>query len=200
MENIIRVGIVTQVYDDRATVRVQFPDDDGEVSWEFPVLQRKTLKDKDYWLPDIGEHVVVVMLPYGQEQGFVIGAFYSDAERSPESTRDKKVIVFEDGTRLEYDRKNHRLYADVKGDVEVKVSGKLTAEVQGKVLVKSSTEVTIQAPKINLQNNSPTIGYMEGDFLLEGTLTVRGHLEVEGDIHATGTIIDEGGNTPHHTH
>jgi len=200
MENVIRIGIVTQVYDDRATVRVQFPDDDEEVSWEFPVLQRKTLKDKDYWLPDIGEHVVVVMLPYGQEQGFVIGAIYSDAEKPPESTRDKKVVVFEDGTRIEYDRKNHKLYADVKGDVEVKVSGELTAEVKGNVLVKSSTQVTIQAPKINLQNNSPTIGYMEGDFLLEGTLTIRGHLEVEGDIHATGKILDEGGNTPHHTH
>ena len=200
MENVIRIGIVTQVYDDRATVRVQFPDDDKEVSWEFPVLQRKTLKDKDYWLPDVGEHVVVVMLPYGQEQGFVIGAIYSDAEKPPESTRDKRVIVFEDGTRIEYDRKSHKLYADVKGDVEVKVSGELTAEVKENVLIKSSTQVTIQAPKINLQNNSPTIGYMEGDFLLEGTLTVRGHLEVEGDIHATGAIIDEGGNTPHHTH
>jgi len=200
MENVIRIGIVTQVYDDRATVRVQFPDDDEEVGWEFPVLQRKTLKDKDYWLPDIGEHVVVVMLPYGREQGFVIGAIYSEAEKPPENTRDKRVVVFEDGTRIEYDRKNHKLYADVKGDVEVKVSGELTAEVEGEVLVKSSTKVTIQAPRINLQNNSPTIGYMEGDFLLEGTLTVKGHLEVEGDIHATGAIIDEGGNTPHHTH
>jgi len=200
MENIIRIGIVTQVYDDRAAVRVQFPDDDEEVSWEFPVLQRKTFRDKDYWLPDIGEHVVVVMLPYGQEQGFVIGALYSDAEKPPESTRDKKVIVFEDGTRIEYDRKNHRLYADVKGDVEVKVSGKLTAEVQGRVLVKSSKEVTIQAPRINLQNNSPTIGYMEGDFRIVGSLTVEGNVEVDGNIHATGSIIDEGGNTPHHTH
>jgi phage baseplate assembly protein V len=201
VENIIRVGIVTQVYDDRAAVRVQFPDDDEEVSWEFPVLQRKTFKDKDYWLPDVGEQVVVVMLPYGQEQGFVIGALYSEVERPPEgSSRDKRVIVFEDGTRIEYDRKAHRLYADVKGDAEVKISGELSAEVEGKVLVKSSTEVTIQAPKINLQNNSPTIGYMEGDFFLEGTLTVKGHLEVEGDIHATGAIIDEGGNTPHHTH
>jgi len=200
MGNVIRIGIVTQVYDDRATVRVQFPDDDEEVSWEFPVLQRKTLRDKDYWLPDIGEHVVVVMLPYGQEQGFVIGALYSDAEKPPESTRDKKVIVFEDGTRVEYDRKNHRLYADVKGNVEVKVSGKLTAEVQGRVLVKSSQEVTIQAPRINLKNNSPTIGYMEGDFRIVGSLTVEGNVEVDGNIHATGSIIDEGGNTPHHTH
>ena len=201
MENVIRIGIVTQVYDDRATVRVQFPDDDEEVSWEFPVLQRKTLKDKDYWLPDVGEHVVVVMLPYGQEQGFVIGALYSEVERPPEgSSRDKRVIVFEDGTRIEYDRKAHKLYADVKGDAELKISGHLTCEVKKEVLIRSSREVTIQAPRINLQNNSPTIGYMEGDFLLEGTLTVRGHLEVEGDIHATGAIIDEGGNTPHHTH
>ncbi len=137
MENVIRIGIVTQVYDDRATVRVQFPDDDEEVSWEFPVLQRKTLKDKDYWLPDVGEHVVVVMLPYGQEQGFVIGAIYSDAEKPPESTRDKRVVVFEDGTRIEYDRKAHRLYADVRGSVFLHATGDITVISNKNVLVKA---------------------------------------------------------------
>ena len=100
MENMIRIGIVTQVYDDRATVRVQFPDDDEEVSWEFPVLQRKTLKDKDYWLPDIGEHVVVVMLPYGQEQGFVIGAIYSDVEKPPEVREIKEWLFLRMGQGL----------------------------------------------------------------------------------------------------
>jgi phage baseplate assembly protein V len=137
MENMIRIGIVTQVYDDRATVRVQFPDDDEEVSWEFPVLQRKTLKDKGYWLPDIGEHVVVVMLPYGQEQGFVIGAIYSEAEKPPESTRDKKVVVFEDGTRIEYDRKNHKLYADVKGEIFIRATGNVSVVSDKNVLVKA---------------------------------------------------------------
>ncbi|OMH40215.1 phage baseplate assembly protein V [Desulfurobacterium indicum] len=143
MENVIRVGIVTQVYDDRATVRVQFPDDDEEVSWEFPVLQRKTLKDKDYWLPDIGEQVVVVMLPYGQEQGFVIGAIYSEAEKPPESSKGKKVVVFEDGTRIEYDRKNHKLFLDVKGEVEIKVSGNVNLSSEGKVSIKALSNVEI---------------------------------------------------------
>ena len=143
MENIIRTGIVTQVYPDRATVRVQFPDDDEEVSWEFPVLQRKTLKDKDYWLPDIGEHVVVIMLPYGQEQGFVVGAIYSDVDKPPETTKNKRVVVFEDGTRAEYDKENHKLFLDVKGEVEIKVSGNVTIVSEGKVVIKGAQTVEI---------------------------------------------------------
>jgi len=41
---------------------------------------------------------------------------------------------------------------------------------------------------------------MEGDFRIVGSLTVEGNVEVDGNTHATGSIIDEGGNTPHHTH
>ncbi len=143
MENIIRIGIVTQVYDDRATVRVKFPDADEEVSWEFPVLQRKTFKDKDYWLPDIGEHVVVLMLPYGQEQGFVLGAIYSDVDKPPENTKNKKVVVFGDETRIEYDRKNHRLFLEVKGEIEILTSGNVTLISDGKVFIKGSGTIEI---------------------------------------------------------
>lgn len=32
------------------------------------------------------------------------------------------------------------------------------------------------------------------------TAVVRGNIEVDGSIHATGSIIDDGGNTPHHSH
>ena len=33
-----------------------------------------------------------------------------------------------------------------------------------------------------------------------GQLNLKGDLEIGGSIHATGRIIDEGGNTPHHSH
>ncbi|MER8427830.1 phage baseplate assembly protein [Mesorhizobium sp. M0195] len=36
--------------------------------------------------------------------------------------------------------------------------------------------------------------------LTGGTWNVKGDLNVDGNITATGSIIDAGGNTPHHTH
>jgi len=79
----------------------------------------------------------VVMLPYGKEQGFVIGAIYSDVEKPPENTRDKKVVVFEDGTRIEYDRENHKLYADVKGEIFIRATGNVSVVSDKNVLVKA---------------------------------------------------------------
>ncbi|WP_456436940.1 phage baseplate assembly protein V [Desulfurobacterium sp.] len=175
MENIIRIGIVTQVYDDRATVRVQFPDDDEEVSWEFPVLQRKTLKDKDYWLPDIGEHVVVVMLPYGQEQGFVIGAIYSDAEKPPEGTRDKRVIVFEDGTRIEYDRKQSKLTLNLQKDATISINNELilTSKTKNEEFQNGQTGMT--------------------SWTISGNIVLEGELLCTKNITSMGVVLAQGG-------
>jgi phage gp45-like len=38
------------------------------------------------------------------------------------------------------------------------------------------------------------------DVTITGNVTITGAVEVEGNIHASGTIIDELGNTNHHTH
>mgnify|MGYP001044190018 CR=1 FL=1 len=38
------------------------------------------------------------------------------------------------------------------------------------------------------------------DVEITGRVTVTGDLEVAGNIHATGTIIDDSGNTNHHSH
>lgn len=35
---------------------------------------------------------------------------------------------------------------------------------------------------------------------ITGPVTIIGNLEVDGNIHATGTIIDDAGNTNHHSH
>jgi hypothetical protein len=85
---LVRVGTVTSVDPATATVRVQVRDQDGLISHALPVIQRKTLKDKDFWLPDIGEHVACLFLPYGQEQGVCLGAIYSRIDTLPEDALD----------------------------------------------------------------------------------------------------------------
>ena len=169
MENIIRIGIVTQVYEDKATVRVKFPDDDEEVSWEFPVLQRKTLKDKDYWLPDIGEHVVVIMLPYGQEQGFVLGAFYSEVDKPPVKDKNKRRIEFEDGSFVEYDRKEHKLTVGIKGEAEIKVEKDAKIEVSGNGELKVNGNATVNVSgNVELSANGKVVISGKGTVEIDG--------------------------------
>lgn len=66
--------------------------------------------------------------------------------------------------------------------------------------IKSSANITIQAPSLNLKGGSPANGVMEGSFKIIGSLEVQGDVSVQGNINATGAVIDEGGNTNHHSH
>jgi len=133
-DRLVRVGVVTQVYPEKGSVRVLLPDADEEVSYELPVLVRKTLKDKDYWLPDVGEHVVCVFLPTGQEQGFVVGAFYSEVDKVPVKDKDIKRIEFENGAFIEWNRK----------------LGILSIFSPGPISIVSGTHILLMAPRIDL--------------------------------------------------
>jgi len=190
---LLRFGVVTQIDEKTALVRVQFTDIDGVLSYWLPVLKQKTLKDKQYWMPDINEHVVCLIDENGEE-GVVIGAIYSDADTVPVSSKDKYHVSFNDGTVIEYDRAAHKLYADIKGDIDVKATGRCDVSCQNQIYIKSATNITIQAPSLNMKGGSPTNGVFEGTFRLIGDLIVQGNISAEG------SIIDGGGNTNHHRH
>ena len=126
LKQCIRVGVVTSTDPGAATVRCKCVDADGLITYPLRVLNHKTLDDKAYWMPDVGEHVLCLFLPYGNEQGFVLGAFYSEADTPPVSDQDKRHVAYEDGTWWEYDRKNHVFTAHVAGDIFIEATGHVT--------------------------------------------------------------------------
>ncbi len=121
-KNIIRVGRVSSINPNMATARVVF-EAQGIVSYDLPVLQHQTLKNKDYYMPDIGEHVVCLFLPTGNAEGFILGAIYSDEDRPPVNSQDKRVIQFEDGTQIEYNRSSHTLTINAVGPINIVADG-----------------------------------------------------------------------------
>lgn len=123
IKELVKVGIVTNRYPERGTVRVRLFGVDEQVSYEMPVIFRKTLKDKDYWMPDIGEQVVCLFMGQGLEQGFVLGAIYSRSDPVPVADANKYHVTFEDGTQIEYDRKTHTLSIECVGDITIRASG-----------------------------------------------------------------------------
>ena len=126
ISELIRVGVVTSINPEKGTVRVHLAGVDEEVSYELPVIFPKTHKDKAYFMPDIGEHVVCIFSGQGLEQGFVLGAIYSEADTTPVSNKDKFLIRFEDGTEIEYDRRVHKLRISIRGDVLIEADGNIT--------------------------------------------------------------------------
>ena len=138
MESTIRVGVVSSTNPGSGTVRVELPDDDSLVSFDLRVLVRKTHRDQDYWMPDVGDQVLCLFLPFGLEQGFVLGAFYSRPDAVPVSSQDKRHVLFEDGTWLEYDRKSHILSGHIKGSVNA-----LTVDLDAILEVKGNVQATV---------------------------------------------------------
>jgi len=165
LKNIIRVGLVSSIDAEKCTAKVVFHEKDDLVSHDMPVIQRQTLKNKDYQMPDIGEHVLCLCLPNGLEQGFIIGSLYSKADVPPVINKDKRHIKFEDGTTIEYDRKSHTLTVNMQsGTANITAP---TINVVGNVnidgnLTISGTTITGGSINLNTHTHPESIGSVTG--------------------------------------
>jgi len=63
--------------------------------------------------------------------------------------------------------------------------GRLSVVCVGSVDIEAATQVTVKAPAVVLDTPATTL---------------QGDLQVNGNIAATGTVMDVGGNSNHHTH
>ena len=114
MSKMIRVGFVNARQPEKMRVKVTVRDTTGAqlvTDW-LPVLCPRASGDMQYDLPDIDDQVLCLFLPYGLEQGFVVGAMYGK-QTPPVQSGDKWHRTFSDGTMLEYDRGAHKLSVNV---------------------------------------------------------------------------------------
>lgn len=211
LQHVVRVGVVTATDPKRGTVRVQCQDQDGLCTYDYPVLCRKVHKDKDYQMPDVGDHGVVLCLPNGQEQGFYLGSFYSEADATPVQDQDKHHQRYEDGTWFEYDRKEHKLTGEIKGDVELlieksaKVEVLETAEItvhqdatvdsKQTLYLKGRTAVQVRTPLFGVgpyDEDGSTAAVFETDLLHKGKYEHEGDTVHKGDTLQTGNQRTEG--------
>lgn len=107
---------VTAVFPERGTVRVTREQSDGTVSAELPIVFQWTLKNQEYTMPAIDEHVICI---FNGSVGYVLGAIYSDVSAPPVKDVNKHYIRFEDGTFVEYDTKEQVLTVKSMGNVVV---------------------------------------------------------------------------------
>ena len=128
VNSMVRVGTVTEVVGGSVKVEIH-----GHPTHKLPVLFPRTQTDKFFAMPDVGEEVACIFLPIGLEQGFVLGAIYSDVDTPPAAGSHLTHMTFGDGTVIAYDRKAHSLDITVKaGEVTVKAD-KVTLDCGGEL-------------------------------------------------------------------
>ncbi len=115
LERIIAVGEVAEINPKTHRVRVKLKGRQNVITDFLPVLVPVSYKDKVYALPKVGDTVLCVFLPYGIEDGFVLGSFYILNDQKPANDENLHVIEFEDGTKIEYDKTAHRLSLSIPG-------------------------------------------------------------------------------------
>lgn len=206
--DLVKIGEVSSIDPITGTCRVVFDDEDGVVSYDLPVLQRNTLKNHDYHMPDVNEDVIVLMRSGGLEDGIVIGSIYAGEVKPPESTEDRRTVVFADGTRACYDRKAHVLTITIDGTEIVfdRQCGSITVPSAVTVNCKTATvnaseSVSINSPNTNVSGNLTVKGLLTG----QGGLAISGgsggaSAKVTGKVEVTDDVVAGGVSLLNHTH
>lgn len=155
------IGTVSAVNPKTGQARVRLPECDNLRTPWLNVLQRNTQNNKDYWLPDIGEQVEVLLDRNGEE-GVILGAIYSSVDKPPVEDANARGITYADGAAFYYDRANHTL--TIRGGI-----AHIMIETTGTVSIKTSA-VHIEADNISLKGNIEVDGNLHatGNLLCDG--------------------------------
>ncbi|GDO99335.1 phage baseplate assembly protein V [Escherichia coli] len=193
----LQVGTVSAVDADRVQARVRLPEYDNlRTNW-LNVLQRNTQNNKDYWLPDVGEQVEVLLDANG-EDGVILGAVFSAVDKPAFSDKHVRGTRYADGAEFSYNRETHTL--TVRGGIK-------------RMVIECGADVTVKTPKVTVDAQETEItgsllvlgklvwaGGMAGSGGEGAAATIQGNVEITGNAHATGSILSDGPNSNHHSH
>lgn len=132
IKNIIRIGRVSSIDVNANTARVAFSDKDDLVSGNLMIVNRGSMVDKDYWIPDIDEQVLCLMMPnksgQGLNEGFILGSFFSTEDEPQERSADVRAVKFGDGTVIKHDRSTGNLTINATGNISIVAGGTVTIQ------------------------------------------------------------------------
>lgn len=138
LSNVARYGTVAEVDYSGATagfpaIRVALQDGAILTDW-MPWFSPRAGNDRVWDPPEVNE-VVMVLAPSGElSAGVAIPGLFSDGNANGDRAGLNR-RTYQDGTVVEYDRQNHRMFLDVKGDISIKATGNVEIEAEGNVTI-----------------------------------------------------------------
>ena len=103
----LKFGTVTAINPKIARARVQFADDNVTSFW-LAILQKKTYKDKFYFILSVGEQVACLM-DENSEEGGILGSIYTSEDIPINESDNEFAVNFEDATYINANKETHTL-------------------------------------------------------------------------------------------
>lgn len=193
LANLVRIGVIEAADYAKAMVRVHC---DGFTTEWLPWMTRRAGGDIDWWAPEVGEQVMVIAPSGLMEGAFVMPALYSNAKPEPESSPNRHTVRYQNGDVVTHDRTD--------GSWTIQCAGPVTVTAGGPVTVNAPS-VTIDSPQTTCTGNltvQKKLTYQGGMAGSGGgtAATIQGNVQVDGNVNASGSIMDGGGNSNHHSH
>jgi len=181
--------------------------DDGTpmVSYDMQILQHRTVKRQDFTLPEVGEHVLCLFLPNGNQEGFILASFYTGSNLFEYPIGSKRLAGktgiyrshYADDSEFEYDLNTHTLrgytnHADIElGRIEPgrPEGGLLGPAIRGERLLetgKTTVHIKVNGDDgiINIKTWDHSTGEQTAEANIDG---IKGQIDVtaSGDINVS---------------
>jgi phage baseplate assembly protein V len=183
------IGIVSDRRNDKQwgpVARFTIPDQDNKVTGWISVGQKSCVGTAEYFLPRIGERMLIQKLGNGPEDAVATHALYSTSVSAPpQSSIDNDHKTFDDGSTLTV-APGTGMHLVATNALTLDVDGATTFNANGTITISVGGTFQVTAPSINLNG---VIIDSSGNVTIPGTLTVNGFTSCKGG----------GTTTPHMT-
>jgi phage baseplate assembly protein gpV len=142
-----RVGKISSINYDNGTARVTYDDQDGNTTPEIPFLAW------EYWMPKIGDQVLVTHRQNGAASAVILGPFWYDGNRpqtSGEGIYRKEYANVQGKAGETYNAKTDTFTITAGGCVLTMTGGKLT--------ISAPSGVTIDTPTVTVTGDVVAAG------------------------------------------
>ena len=179
LENVIRIGVVTEIDEDSWRVRVA----SGELDTTWLRWNAQRAGAFSIWMPpSIGEQVWLFCIGGNPETAIIGGSLYSNEHPAPGSASNEMVITAPDGARFRYDA----------GAGALEVSGIKTAKVSAEVKIILDSPVVECTELLKTRQLDVTEGgEMHGDITHSGGAFTSNGVQVDDHNHGA---VERGGS------
>lgn len=188
--NILRIGKISSINYPEGTARISYEDKDGSTTSELPFLAW------EYWMPKIGDQVLVGHLSNGSCAGVIIGPVWH-GDYQPTDGREgvyRKEYSNEQGIANEtYDAGAKAYNKTIEGTAEVTATESWTVQVGGCTIQanKDGTMTIVASSKITI--NAPEVEFLEKvtvkkETTLKKTLLVEKQITTHEGVTATNDV------------
>lgn len=188
--NILRIGKISSINYPEGTARISYEDKSSSTTSELPFLAW------EYWMPKVGDQVLVGHLSNGSCAGVIIGPVWH-GDYQPADGREgvyRKEYSNEQGVANEtYDAGAKAYNQTIDGSAEVDATESWTVQVggctiqankDGTMTIVASSNITINAPEVKIMGKIE----VEKEAKLKDTLLVEKQVTVNKGVTATEDV------------